>query len=152
VATALVAGLLGLFGTFLGAALTTYTTRETSNRSERRAREEARRQEFRSAVIRFATNLLAYRLAEMDYWFAIHDGLKDRATTGEEVYRTRAVTWNAFYELEFSTDDQEVMRLARRGINSAHSIGEADSRDAMDHCAYETRNNLVRWPHTFTGC
>lgn len=76
-ATALVARLLGLFGTFLGAALTTYTTRETSNRSERRAREEARHQEFRSAVIRFATNLLAYRLAEMDYWFAIHDGLKD---------------------------------------------------------------------------
>lgn len=39
--TALVGGLLGLFGTALGAALTTWTARQTGHRSERMAREEA---------------------------------------------------------------------------------------------------------------
>jgi gas vesicle protein len=70
VTTALVAGLLGLLGllgTVIGGVLTTWTARQTADRSERRAREELRRQEYRSSVIQFATALLAYRRAEIDY-------------------------------------------------------------------------------------
>lgn len=141
--TVLVAGLLGLFGTIVGAAVTTWTTRVTAHRAERQARDEARRQEFRSAVIRFAVALLAYRLAEMDRWFSLHGGLKDRTAAAEEAYRTRAVAWNAFYELDFSTDEAEITRLARCGIDSAHNISKANTRDEMDYQAHQTRINLA---------
>jgi hypothetical protein len=140
--TALIAGLLGILGTFVGAMLTTWTARQTTDRSERRIREEARRQEYRSAVIRFATELMTYRLAEMDLWFALHDETKDKKEAAGKVYGTRAVVWNAFYELELTTDTK-IARLARRGIDSATSIHSADSRDAMDRCTYQTRRDLA---------
>ena len=48
-------------------------------------------------MIRFATALLAYRLAEIDHWYSRHGGSQDQAADVErEVYRTRATTWNAF--------------------------------------------------------
>ncbi len=73
VTVALTAGLLGLFGTVIGAALTTWTTRQTAARSERRAWVEGRRQEYRSAVTEFAGALLSYRVAERDRWLARHE-------------------------------------------------------------------------------
>src|SRR5580658_3102489 len=101
---ALIGGLLGLLGAFVGAVLTTWTARQTADRSERLIREEARRQEYRSAVIRFATELMTYRLAEIDLWFALHDETKDETAAAGKAYSARAVIWNAFYELELSTD------------------------------------------------
>lgn len=141
--TALVGGLLGLFGTALGAGLTTLTVRQTAHRSERMAREEARRQEYRAAVIRFATALLAYRLAEIDHWYSRHGGSQDQAADVErEVYRTRATTWNAFYELELSTS-HEVTDLARRAIDSAHAIRTEGSEDEMGRYASQARDDLA---------
>ena len=138
--TALVGGLLGLFGTALGAALTTWTTRQTADRSERRAREEARRQEYRSAVIRFATALLAYRLAQMDAWHAHRGGSKEQEAVAE-VYRTRATTWNALYELELSTG-REIIDRARSAIRTAQSIEEQGTEKEMSHYSFQTRTEL----------
>jgi len=140
--TALIAGLLGILGTFVGALLTTWTTRQTADPSERRIREEARRQEYRSAVIRFATALMAYRLAETDRWFALHDNTKDKTAASEKAYGARAVIWNAFYELELSTG-AEIARLAQHGIDTASSIHRADSREIMDRISYQTRLHLA---------
>ena len=100
--TALVAGLLGLFGTALGAGLTTWTTRQTAARSEQRAWLESWRQEFRSAVTQFASALLAYRLAVADHWLARHQGDKDAAATSAESYRQRATVLDGLYVLELS--------------------------------------------------
>jgi hypothetical protein len=141
--TALVGGLLGLFGTALGAALTTLTVRQTAHRSERMAREEARRQEYRAAVIRFATALLAYRLAEINHWYSRHGRSQDQAGNVEkEVYGTRATAWNAFYELELSTS-HEITDLARRAIDSTHAIRTEDSEDEMSRYAAQARDDLA---------
>ena len=141
--TALVAGLLGLFGTALGAALTTWTTRHTADRSERVTREERRREEYRSAVIRFATALLAYRLAEIDHWFARHGGSSPEKEAAAETYRTRAAAWNAFYELDFSTDRRDLIPLARHALESAFSIRKADTEGKMTRRSYQTRKDLA---------
>jgi hypothetical protein len=143
VATALVAGLLGLFGTVVGGVLATWTVRQTADRSERRAREELRRQEYRSAVIRFATALLAYRLAEIDLWFARHGGKTDEGAMAAEAYRTRALAWNAFYELDFSTDRRDLVQLARQALETAFSIRKPDTEGEMTKRSYQTRKALA---------
>lgn len=142
-ATALLAGLLGLFGTALGAALTTWTARSTADRSERTTREERRREEYRSAVIQFATALLAYRLAEIDHWSARHGGPDDEKSAAAEAYRARAAAWNAFYELDFSTERRDLIRLARDALESAFAIGKADTQRKMTRRSYQTRKDLA---------
>jgi hypothetical protein len=142
-ATVLIGGLLGLLGTLLGAGLTTRTARQTAERSERHTRRETRRKEFRAAVIRFATTLLTYRVAEMDRWHARHGGWKDEKTAGAEVYRTRTATWNAYYELELSTDSRELRQMARRALDRAYSIRQPDSQNEMDHRADQVREDLA---------
>ena len=146
-ATALVAGLLGLFGTIVGAVLTTSATRQANDRSDRRAREERLRQEYRSAVTRFAAALGAYRVAEMDLWHALRGGRKDKTTAAADVYRTRTATWDAFYELELSTDNGDLVQQARRALDSASNIwrqdSEPDSQAEMDRRANQVREDLA---------
>jgi hypothetical protein len=121
--TELVGGLLGLFGTALGEGLTTLTSRRKADRSERLAREEARRQEYRSAVIRFATSFLVYRLAEIDYWYSRHGGSEDQGAAEKEVYCTRVTTWNPFYELELSTPAMRLPISLGEPLTESRALG-----------------------------
>ena len=161
--TVLVAGLLGLFGTIVGGALATWTARQTADRSHRRAREELQRQEYRSAVIRFATALGAYRVAEMDRWHARNGGWRDETSATADVYRTRTAVWDAFYELDLSTDNRMLTQQAQRAIERASSIRLPDSQAEMDRIADQVRADLAemittartgepsRPPYTATG-
>ena len=142
--TALVAGLLGLAGTLVGGALTTWTTRQTTDRSHQRAQEELQRQEYRSAVIRFATALGAYRTAEMDRWHARHGGWRDEASASADVYLTRTAAWDAFYELDLSTDNRDLIRQAQHAIDLVSSIQHPDSQQEMDRRAHQVREDLAR--------
>jgi len=143
VATALVAGLLGLFGTVVGAVLTTWTARQTADRSARHTREELRRQEYRSAVVQFASALGVYRAAEMDRWHAQHGGFRDEASAAADVYRARTEVWNAFYELELSADNRELCQQARSAIDRVQSIKDQDSAAEMDQRADLMRDDLA---------
>jgi hypothetical protein len=144
VTTVLLAGLLGLAGTVVGGALSTWTARLTADRSHRRAREEQQRQEYRSAVISFATALGLYRTAEMDRWHARHGGWKDVGSSSAEVYRTRTAVWNAFYELDLSTDNRAIIQLARRVIDRAATIQDPDSQAEMDQLAVQVHEDVAR--------
>jgi hypothetical protein len=141
--TVLVGGLLGLFGTILGAGLTTWTTRQTAERLDRLARLEVRRQEYRAGVSRFVTALLDYRISEMDRWHARHSGWKDEKTAAVDVYRTRAACWNALFQLRLSTDSEDLVRLARQGIDRTYSIRESESAHEMNERADEVREDLA---------
>src|SRR5262245_49813572 len=133
--TALVAGLIGLFGTVLGTALTTWTTRQTAARSDRQAWLETRRQEFLSAVRQFASALLAYRLAVADHWGASHGG-KASATTEQEVHRLRKAGLDGLCLLALSSDDDRLLELAEDALDEAYKIGEAGTQDeSMTACA-----------------
>ena len=143
-AIALLAGLLGLVGTVVGSGLTTWTTRQTADRSHQRAREELQRQEYRSAVIRFATALGVYRTAEMDRWHARHGGWRDEGSASADVYSTRTAMWNAFYELDLSTDNRDLIRQARLAIDRASSIQHPDSQAEMDQCADQVHGDLAQ--------
>ena len=127
--TALVGGLLTVFGTVLGTALTTWTTRQTAARSERRAWLEPRWQEFRAAVTQFASALLAYRLAEADRWTARHHPSTADGTSGREVYRLRAAVLDGLYVLELSSDNDQLGKLAQDTMDMAYRIrGSRHSR------------------------
>ena len=115
----------------------------TAERTERRSRRELRRQEFRGAVTQFATALLSYRVAEMDRWHARHGGWKEEGIAAAEVYRTRTAIWDAFYQLELSTDSSELRRLARRALDRAYSIRQLDTQAEMDECADQVRDDLT---------
>jgi hypothetical protein len=142
--TALVAGLFSLGGTALGAVLAIWTARQTAARSERSARAEVLRQEYRSALVRFSAATLAYREAEVNRWHARRGGFKDEKEATEEVYRTRSSAWQTLYELDFSTDDEEVVRLARCAVERAYGIRELQSRTDMNHAADDVRVDLER--------
>ncbi len=94
-------------------------------------------------MIRFATALLAYRRAEIDYWFARHGGATDEGATAAEAYRTRADAWNAFYELDFSTDRRDLIHLARRALEAAFSIRKQNTHEEMTDRSYHTRKALA---------
>lgn len=142
--TALIAGLLGLVGTVVGGTLTTLTARQTADRSHQRAREELQWQEYRSAAIRFATALGTYRTAEMDRWHARHSGWRDEAAASADVYRTRTAVWAAFYELDLSTDNRDLVQQARRAIERVGSIQHPDSQEEMDRRAIEVYGDLTQ--------
>lgn len=140
---ALTAGLLGLFGTVIGAMLTTWTVRQTAARSDRRAWVEARRQEYRSAVTQFARALLSYRVAELDRWVARHDDGKDEYTATLEAYRVRTAMLDAFYGLLLSSSDNDRLReLARDAVETAYSIREADTEPEMMRRSHHVREAI----------
>ena len=92
-------------------------------------------------MIRFATALLGYRLAEMEYWHARQGESKEQGAAEREVFRTRAITWNAFYELELLTS-RGITDLANRAIDSAHSIRAQNSENEMGRRSYQARADL----------
>ena len=141
--TVIVAGLLSLFGTAFGAALTTWTVRRTNDRSERLAREAVRRQEYRSAVIGLASSILAYRQAEVEHWHAQHGGSWSKRKSEAEISRTRTLAWNAFYELQLSTNSSDIIDAAQRAVDSARRIREVDSEDEVGRFSSQTRNNVA---------
>jgi hypothetical protein len=141
--TALVAGLLGLVGTLLGAGLTTWTVRQTAARSDQRVWLETRREEFRSAVTQFASALLVYRLAEADRWGARRRGRKDEAAE-REAYRQRAAMLDALYVLELSSDSDQLKKLARSAVDMAHHIREASDEDEMGRRTHDVRDVLEK--------
>ena len=125
-------GLLdGLIGTIIGAGLTTWTAKQTADRSEMRARDETRRQEFRSAVVRFASILLDARRAAANYYNNRESDSNIRAAIGEEAHRTRAATLSAYHELLLSTDDPETIRLASLCLESVNKIRKEASQETV---------------------
>jgi hypothetical protein len=93
--------------------------------------------------MRFVAALLAYRKAEMDRWHA-HQGQvrKGGGPESADVYRTRNRLWYAFYELELSVNNSEIVRLARQAIDTAYSIHDTDSKAEMDTRADQIRKSL----------
>lgn len=142
--TSLVAGLFGLVGTLIGGVLAIWTARVTTDRSQQRAREEQQRREYRSAVIRFATALGAYRLAEMDRWHARHGGWRDEESASSDVYRTRTAAWDAFLELDLSTNNRGLVRQAQRAFDWANSIRYPESEKEMVRRADQVGEELTQ--------
>jgi hypothetical protein len=123
--------------------LTTWTARHTADRSAQHAREELRRQEYRSAVVQFATALRVYRAAEMDRWHAQHGGFRDEASAAADVYRARAAAWSALDELELSTDELDLCQVARGALDRAGSIKSADSQAELDDRGDQVHSELA---------
>jgi hypothetical protein len=143
VTAALTAGLLGLFGTVVGAALTTWTTRQTAARSDHRTRLEARRQEYRSAVMQFAGALLFYREAERDRWLARHHEERDEVAASQEAYQARAAMLDAFYAVRLSSSDNEQLRQrADEAVEAAYRIREADTEQEMFSRTHHVRDAI----------
>jgi hypothetical protein len=142
--TVLVAGLFSLGGTALGAVLAICTARQTAVRSEHSARAEVLRQDYRTALVRFSAATLAYREAEIDRWHAQRGGFKDEKEAREEVYRARRGAWQALYELDLSTDDEEVVRLARCAVERAYAMRQLESRTDLNLAADNVRVDLER--------
>lgn len=142
--TTLVAGLFGLVGTLIGGVLTIWTARVTADRSQQRAREEQQRQEYRSAVIEFATALGAYRQAELDRWYARHGGWRDEVSASTDVYRARTSAWDAFHQLDLSTNNRDLVNEAQRTFDWANSIRFTESEKEMVHRADQVTRELTQ--------
>jgi hypothetical protein len=138
------AGLLGVVGTVVGGVLTTWTARHTADRSAQHSREELRRQEFRSAVVQFATALGVYRSAELDRWHARHGGFRDEPSAAADLYRARTAAWNALNVLKLSTDNLELCQEAQRAIERAQGIISLDTPTEMNRRADQVQDDLAK--------
>ena len=143
-ATVLIAGLFGLVGTVLGTVLTTWTGRQAAERSHREALVETQRKEYRSAVIRFSSALLACRVAEMDRWHARNGSEEGERAARRNTHETRAAMWDACYELELSSNSQTLNELARDIANKVYGIHDAETLDGMNGRSYQVRNDLFK--------
>jgi hypothetical protein len=79
----------------------------------------------------------------MDLWHARHGGIRDEASAAADVYRTRTALWDAFHELELSTDNRALSQQAQRAIERASSIWQSDSKIEMDQRADQVRGDLA---------
>jgi hypothetical protein len=52
--------------------------------------------------------------------------------------------WDAFYELELSSDNPELSKLAQEAAERANSIGRADTQDEMGRRARKVREDLAK--------
>jgi len=94
-------------------------------------------------VIRFATALLAYRLAEIDFWFARHGGTTDEGNDGSGGLSHASLGLGHVLEPDFSTDRRDLVRLARRALETAFSIRKPDTEGEMTERSYQTRKALA---------
>jgi hypothetical protein len=60
-----------------------------------------------------------------------------------EVSRTRTVVWNAFYELQLSTNRLDIINAAQRAVDSARRIREVDSEDEVGRFSSQTRSDVA---------
>ncbi len=140
--TAIAAGVLGLVGTALGTVLSMWVSDRSSARSERVARDNVVRHEFREAVVRFAAAVIAYRLAEVDRWHSQRGGWKDEKLAAEEVYRNRSAAWEALYILDLASDGAQFVELGRSALQRVYGIRVQDSKAGVNLVADSVMSDL----------
>jgi hypothetical protein len=138
----IVAGLIGVLGTCVGSFVTVWASNQNEERAAKQARDTSYRNEYREAVARFGTALLAYRLTELDLWFSRRGGRMEVAEARDHAYQARVDSWDALFQLELSTRDDVVLEAARRVRDNADSIHEADDRQNMQQRADGVREEL----------
>lgn len=138
------ATLLALCGVLLGGALSIFGQRINSDRVDDRARAEVLRQARLAAVSGFAAAAMAYRRAVIT-----RKVLKLRSSNGEandtsdlapsgagvlseDVRRTRAGAWEAYYHLRLLAPNEALPEQARGVIDDVKEIREIENLDALD--------------------
>lgn len=81
----------------------------------------------------------------MDRWHARHGGWRDEESASADVHSTRTAVWNAYYELDLSTDNSDLVQLARRAMDRAGSIQDPDSQAEMDRRADQVHGDLAQF-------
>jgi uncharacterized small protein (DUF1192 family) len=140
---ALVAGAFGLLGTVLGFVITIRAARENADRADKRAHAALIRDEFRLAVVEFASAALTSLTAEMDRWHADRGGGRDPRQAAEAVYGARTAAVHAQNVLELSTYDVELIRRAGDVVDKAAAIHRLKTKKEMDELAREVREEVA---------
>jgi hypothetical protein len=141
--TAAIAGGFGLVGTLLGSVIAFWAARQTAERADRRALGLVARGEYRLAVTQFASAALAYQQAAMNRWHARRDGNPSPDEVTRAVYQTRTGAWHSLFELQLSTDDQELAQAAQAIIGSTRNIEKSDDEAEMWRRAQGVRQGVA---------
>jgi hypothetical protein len=143
--TAVVAGILGVVGTLLGSVTAFWGARVSAERADRRALGLVARGEYRSAVVQFASAALAYQQAAMDRWLSRRGSGTPPEEAAQVVHRMRTAAWHALFELELSTEDQDLARAGQTIVERIRSIEEPEEEMQMSQRAIEVRQELAEF-------
>jgi hypothetical protein len=140
-AATLVAGAFGLLGAVLGALITLLVSRQNA----KQAKELLLRNEFRTAVVEYASAVITFQKTEMDRWHATHGNEPDPQKAAEIDDRgriARAEAELARHVLTLSTKDDALIRDARQILNDAAAIHHASDDKDMATRAKKVREDV----------
>ncbi|MFG2135455.1 hypothetical protein [Streptomyces sp. NPDC048650] len=142
---AVVASVVAVVGTLLGAGVTQLFQTRATERSERIAREERLRQERIDAYCAYAGALLDYRRVLVHRWFVVHEDDRcdeDSPALREEVYKTRYTAQEAMFRAQMVTDDAQVLTRSEQVMADVTELHWAADRDTLTALRATTRQGI----------
>jgi hypothetical protein len=130
-----VASLVAILGTLLGAAATYVFQLRTARQARQSAREERLWQERLAAYSTFAGALTDFRKSQNDRWHREQEDIQSAAYAAarDESYRQRANATAALFRLRLVTASQELDSLASLALKLTEGIHDAtDAQDRID--------------------
>jgi hypothetical protein len=134
----IVTSVVAVLGTLLGSLATHYFQRRNRADAERFARGERLRQERVSAYTTYGGALVSLRRAQIDRWYAVHEGRQnsDPEEFRYETYRLRTSALEAMFRVQLVTESRQLIELAQQAIDSVDRvklrIPAEEFRDARD--------------------
>jgi hypothetical protein len=130
---ALVAGLVGVAGTVIGALIAMWADARRQNRAEKRARETTMREELKGAIADDCAAIVKFLAAGLDRWTLAPDEV-DTAEVRERAYRyylARTEASAARYRLELATADEEVITKLSDAFDLVRTMHDVPRGEAL---------------------
>jgi hypothetical protein len=143
---AIVAGVLTLIGTLMGAWSSYFFQSRGAARSERFAFTNRLHQERMSTYSTFAGTLMDFRRSQYARWHRANSADSDEALQREardEAARLRATAWDAFFRVELLTEDATLATLAREALEAARSMEKAETEQELLQKGAQTKQLLT---------
>jgi hypothetical protein len=139
---AIVAGVLTLIGTLMGAWSSYLFQSRGAARSKRFVFTNRLHQERMSTHSTFAGTLMDFRRSQYARWYRTNSTDSDEATlrdARDEAARLRATAWDAFFRVELLTEDATLGTLAREAREAARSMEKAETEHELIHQRAQTK-------------
>ncbi|MFC4627239.1 hypothetical protein ACFO6V_03270 [Promicromonospora alba] len=134
----IVTSIVAVLGTLLGSLATHYFQRRNRADAERFARNERLRQERVSAYTTYGGALVSLRRAQIDRWYAVHEGRQhaDPDAIRYETYRLRTAALEAMFRVQLVTESRQLIDLGQQAIDSVDRLNlripAEEFKDARD--------------------
>ncbi|MCI3243158.1 hypothetical protein [Streptomyces spinosisporus] len=142
----IIASVLAVLGTLLGAGLTLAFQQRATDRSHQFTRDEKVRQERLDAYSAYGGVLINYRRCLIHLWFCEHEQppLEDPETVRIRAYSLRTSAQEALFKVQILTDDETLSQAADSLLDDVNALAMAESRNELEDLRERTRITIRR--------